>query len=758
MHAHQLLPPKPPRKRSAARWHIGEKDVVSIYGIPCKCIKSDPAAGYVFARLDDPKTTFPIDREEFNDLQDLQSFDFERDGLDSEKKLAQLKAPAPSLMELSEDERHYVLWKSRACEIFLEKRGNGEASLYGPKLDATLEQIQRQLDEEYRNGKSKRGGRQRSPGHALVKSDQFRKYWLPRYLKEGPLGLADRYQNCGRNKTNLNPEEYEILIKYTDAYLSPERPSIAGLWRDMDQEIGEINAERRRKGLPDLRVPDDDRLRIEINRLPKYDVAAARYGEEYARNLFRPVVGGVPNLTRPMQRVEADDWTTHLYVIAAVVKLWEPLSPELKKKAETARATLSAAMCCTTRCLPAVTLSLKPEAENTRTLLRMSLSDKTAIARDVGCETPWEYRALMDTFVFDEGSAYLNNITGAICTDLTIGFKSPQAEMPRQRGKIERFFQTLDIKALARFAGRAFNNPQVRGKYEAQARACVTLEELAALIVRFIVDQYHNAPHAGLGGETPRACWLRLSKKYPPTPPPGRSRLRIAFGRDFTATVQASGIEIFGNWYQSREVQEVFETHGNCDVTVRVDSEDLGAISMRRFGGWVTVLGPEIMHDVSLRLWDGALADLRRQNKDLQDLVKPIVHRAIAFQKMADEETRKRLTILYRRMTPEECERARKRMSVGVRYREEKARPAGPVDMFADAVAVGTPASPNPHAHQADEPAAAPAAPKKSRKTRRGTGVAKKSKRVPANKRNASTQPTPRTVRKPRRKWTFKGR
>lgn len=754
MHAHELLPPKPPSKRSAVRWHVGEKDVVSIYGIPCKCIKNDDA-GYVFVRVDDPDTTYTIGREEFNDLQDLQSFEFERNGLDSEKKLAQLKAPAPSLMELPEAERHYVLWKVRACEIFLEMYKNGEASLYGPALKTALDQIQRQLDEEYRNEKPKRGGRHRRFSYKLVGQDQFRKHWLQRYLFEGWLGLADRYQNCGRNKTNLKPEEYEILIKYVYKYLTPERLSIANLWGDMDQEFGEINAERRRKGLPDLRVPDDDRLRIEINKLPKYDVAAARYGEEYARNFFRPVVGGVPNLVRPMQRVEADDWTTHLHTLLVDLQLWEPISPELKEKAETKRATLSAAMCCTTRCLPAVTLSLKPEAENTRTLLRMSLSDKTAIARYVGCETPWEYRALMDTFVFDEGSAYLNNITGAICTDLTIGFKSPQAETPRQRGKIERFFQTLDIKALARFAGRAFSNPQVRGKYEAQARACVTLEELAALIVRFIVDQYHNAPHAGLGGETPRACWLRLSKKYPPTPPPGRSRLRIAFGQDFTATVQASGIEIFGNWYQSREVQEVFETHGNCDVTVRVDSEDLGAISMRRFGGWVTVLGPEIMHDVSLRLWDGALADLRRQNKDLQDLVKPVVHRAIAFQKMADEETRKRLTILYRRMTPEECERARKRMSVGVRYREERALPAAPIDMFADAVAVGTKAGPK--TPQADEPAAA-APTKKLRKTRRRAGAAKKSKRVPPKAQMKSTPPMRRKTRKPRRKWTFKGR
>ncbi len=416
-------------------------------------------------------------------------------------------------------------------------------------------------------------------------------------------------------------------------------------------------------------------------------MVAGRHGEEYARNMFRAVTGGVPDLERPMQRVEADDWSTHLHTLAIETRLWEWIRPELRDQADKVRATLSAAICCTTRVLTATVLSLDKagSTHNTRTLLRMMFSDKTRIAQYVDCNTPYEYRGNTDAFVFDEGSPYANAEILAICDAVGTPPKCPQAEMPRQRGRIERSFQTLDIRCIARFAGRAFSNPAVRGKYEAQARACVTVLELAALILRFIVDVYHNSPHAGLGGETPRACWLRISKKCPPRSPPGPAQIRVAFGEDFEATLQASGIEIFGNWYQSREVQELFAQEGNIKVTVRVDSEDLAAISLRRPGGWLTVLGPDVMKGISVAVWDAALAAVRRENQDLQNLLKPVAHRAIAFAKMADEETRKRLSILYRPMSGDDLRRARERLNVGVVYRSEGGpAPAGPIDILAD--------------------------------------------------------------------------
>lgn len=242
-------------------------------------------------------------------------------------------------------------------------------------------------------------------------------------------------------------------------YLSREAPTIAHLWGDMEKEFAKLNRDRIETAGIDLRdyagidlarvskefkehmdgrgvalltCPAIDLLRVEIRRLPPFDVIAARKGEEVAQRFFHPSKGGVQGLIRPMQRVEADDWKTHLHTLVMELRpLWDAISPELREAAPKKRCVFSAAICCTTRVIPAMTLALSTGASNTKQLLRMCVSDKTALARSIGCETPWEYRGTMDTFVVDEGSALLNAETEFVCTDLGIAFKSPQINTPR---------------------------------------------------------------------------------------------------------------------------------------------------------------------------------------------------------------------------------------------------------------------------------------------------------------------------------------
>ena len=459
-----------------------------------------------------------------------------------------------------------------------------------------------------------------------------------------------------------------------------------------------------------------------------------------------------------MERVEADDWKTHLHTLVMELRpIWDAISPELRDAAPKKRCTFSASICCTTRVIPAMTLALTGGASNTKQILRMCAMDKTALARSIGCETPWEYRATIGTFVVDEGTPLMNVQTQFICTDLGIAFKSPQINTPQQRPKIERFFQTLDIRGLLRFSGRAFSNPQVRGKYESLARACVTVEELAALIVRFVVDVYHNSPHAGLGGETPRACWLRLTKTRAPFVPPGPNRIRLAFGETFTSTLQAQGIEIFGNWYSSALTDWLFQKVPQREYKVKVDGEDLGAISIlvtrethdgRKEEEWKTVIGPDVMKGVSAAVWEAVLADLRRQNRDLQNLVKPVVHRAIEFAQKGDAETRKRLSILYRPKTLGELEALRLQLTETVRYRTTSLKPQDkPIDVLARRIPVGTKAPP-------PDTARVPPRPEKPVKGGAAAKLAKTKRPKPAKPRSAAgARPS-----KPLRAWKPKVR
>jgi putative transposase len=747
MDARTFLPPRPPR-RKPVRWHVGKDGVVSIFGVECTCIENSKA-GYVFAHVGNPRITFPLSVAEFDELKDLESFRYDKDGLSAETSHALLHSGVRSLSDLPKEQRDYVNRKVRACRTFLQMERDGLATRGDVGMPLALATIQLQFDRKIRNENGKRGGR---PPFKVVGAKAFRE-WLDRFEKDGPLGLCERYHLCGNRQPYYTPDEWELLFEYVWKYLSPERVTIKELHRQMDTAANGtdgINAKRRRRGQRDLRVPDDDLLRREIARLPAFDVMAARYSEAEAINFFRAAQGGVPGLVQPMQRVEADEWTVHLQTLAIELGLWKALSPALREKAKKVRVCLAAALCCLTRCIVGMTVAPEASSQSTRMLLRMSLMDKTAIARFVGAETPWEYRGLIGNFSVDEGSSNVNLDTPMICADLGIGFKVPQAEMPTQRGKIERLFQTFDIRALIRFSGRTFSNPAMRKKYNSLARACVTVDEFCALIVRFVVDEYHNTPHAGLNGEMPRACWLRLTKKYPPTVPPGRAKIRNVFGEDITATLEPSGLRVFGNWYWSPSLQKIFENAGKTEVNIRVDTEDLGAISVRRPDGWLSVAGPEFMDGVSLGIWESANESMRRQNGGMEDMLKPLVRRAIAYALKADEATRKRLLIQYRPMTGEDLERARKRMWIGVRDKRDPGRASQPaqMDLFAGALPTGKSARRSVPRRKTVVDAAVPAKHPKTRST---------TKTRPARRPRTKERPAANAPEKTRG-WTIRGR
>ena len=119
----------------------------------------------------------------------------------------------------------------------------------------------------------------------------------------------NQYHLCGRGDDRYGWEERLILIDFVYRYLSREAPTIAHLWRDMEEEFAKLNRARIEvagldlrdyagldlarvtkefkehmdaRGVALLTCPAVDLLRTEIRRLPPFDVIAARKGEEVA--------------------------------------------------------------------------------------------------------------------------------------------------------------------------------------------------------------------------------------------------------------------------------------------------------------------------------------------------------------------------------------------------------------------------------------------------------------------------------------------
>lgn len=683
--AHSFLPKRPrrPKGRHAIRWHVADADKATIYGIPCKLVYDGPE-GKIFQSLANPSVHYKFTNEEYEDLLESQDFDLEPEGCSLKTAQAKLKAGVSSVSELAKAQQAVVHLRHIAIQKFSKMCADGDASRTEYLLDTVMDPIQSHVDTEAR----KHG----IVSIALPKAHEFLK-WVRRYEELGQLGIVPRTHKRGNRKDRYCSEVLLLVRKHAKIFLRAERPTRELAYGDLKVEISNINKVRRKAGKPDLPTPDYDFMCKAVRRLAPFDVMAGRHLEESAKRKFHPSRGGMPNIIRAMQRIEMDDWECHLHNLAIELELWEPVRPEVQEMAEKTRCNLSVAMDCFTRVLPALVLSLGKHSINTKTMLRMCMTDKTPLARAIGCETPWEYRGNPWHVAADEGTEYLNSVLTGICQSAGIEHISPQTETPQQRPKVERVLQTLEIRSLLRFSGRAFNNPQVRGKYEAEARAVTTVEELAHLLVRFIVDVYHNTPHDGLDGDTPRNFWLGETKEMGPRAS-GKPFLRHVFGERYKVTLHPSGIEIFGNWYTNPVLEKRARDLPERDYIVIVDEEDLGGITVEiEDGEPLEVVGPACMNGVNVDVWNMALASMRRGNKHVQDITEETVLRAIEYAQEADTKTRARLAIRWRLKTPEELEALRNSIGPAIQHAAKRAVPGQPekqVDMFAGSRRVGT--------------------------------------------------------------------
>ena len=95
---------------------------------------------------------------------------------------------------------------------------------------------------------------------------------LQRYKESdgNPLSLMRKKRD---DSGRFEPEVEELIQKYIGVYLTPIKPSIASVYRDLELEIYQINKERKKENLESLSRPHINTLRHRISLLSGAEVA-----------------------------------------------------------------------------------------------------------------------------------------------------------------------------------------------------------------------------------------------------------------------------------------------------------------------------------------------------------------------------------------------------------------------------------------------------------------------------------------------------
>jgi len=349
-----------------ARYAFGKFDRVHINGMACKVIHQSED-GYVFGADDSVGLAQGYTHGQLSRLGAQGRIRVEMGYYDVASARKRLFQSAGFVNDLPFKSHARLSKKDAYCEALLELRRDGLIKMTDESLGANMVLIKgKALEYAGKDTRVGDDGLDISRNFGEAPSPRTLRRWLVAKDELGLIGLADAMHRRGNRTRVMGPEEIRLLMTEVRKYLSPEKPTIKMIHEGVQIVFAERNAERVKVGLGVLTTPSRETVRRAVRELDPFQVTLAREGEAAARKKYRPVLNGL-DLTRPLQRVEIDEWQVDLIALMNDSGMFGLLTDDERAamglNKDKARWWITVAICCTTRCILSMVLSRQPGGE-----------------------------------------------------------------------------------------------------------------------------------------------------------------------------------------------------------------------------------------------------------------------------------------------------------------------------------------------------------------------------------------------------------
>ncbi len=434
--------------------------------------------------------------------------------------------------------------------------------------------------------------------------------WVRRYREHGLAGLGRLVRKDAGQRRGL-PQEELLLIE--GLALQPPRRSVATIHR----LVCEVASQ---KGWP---CPSYRRVCQIVRGISPSLMTLSQEGKSAQRDQFDLILRREAN--RPNEIWQADHY--HL-------KIWV-----LDEEGQPVRPWLTVILDDYSRAIAGFRLTLCAP-----TALHSALTLRQAILRKE--QAHWQIHGIPKVFYTDHGRDFTSDHLEQVAADLSMQVIFSRQGKPRGRGKLERFFGTVEQLLLQRLPGYA---PTERGQWpderekRNEQRASEAQLSVAAFERRFevwVVEEYHQRVHSELGC-TPASRWVEGG--FVPLVPRSVEQLDLLLLTvPKERKVRREGIAFEGYWY----------THPNLtayvgeQVVIRYDPADMGEIRVfyeRRF--LCRAICPELSgEEVSLKDLEAARKERRRYERgelrERKKVVKRLTKEEVPAEWRREEETR----------------------------------------------------------------------------------------------------------------------
>lgn len=399
--------------------------------------------------------------------------------------------------------------------------------------------------------------------------------WDERLKTKGFASLVDRRYLSGNHLSKLHPIVGQIIGEVLDERVSLEKSSpkhIHGaISRRVDEEhitrkahllereqSGEVVSLDEHKDLERIVAPSMRTVKSWIDRTAPIESMFRKEGPDWLlRNQL--ISGEGIKAERAGQVVMIDEYDIDLMSIVPYEFLLHWLGhtklEELNITGDKAiRVVLSVTIDAYTGCILGLQIGKTATPELAKRTIMMSMMDKTAIGEAAGAHGKWNQFLRPEKLMHDSGNAYIAYVTEALCAQLRIDKIAAPKAKPYIRGLMERIFRTIHSCLLEAIPGKTFSNTVLRGEYNSEAEAVLSLDDLIQVLTIWIVDIYHNNPNLGRDGSTPSELWnheMTVGKGCRPVP--DLKTMSHVFGTTLTRQAQHTGIRIMHANYFSNE-------------------------------------------------------------------------------------------------------------------------------------------------------------------------------------------------------------
>ncbi len=407
--------------------------------------------------------------------------------------------------------------------------------------------------------------------------------WVKIYRKNGLAGLI-RKRRSDRGKHRIVPDELKLLIEGL-ALQSPPR-SITSIHRQI------ITIAKEKSWL----IPSYKTVANIINRIDPGLRTLALKGEKVYKNQYDLIYRR--ESSRPNEIWQADHSLLDIWIF--------------DEQGNPARPWLTIIMDDYSRAVAGYYLSCESPS-----ILRTALTLRQAISRKANPH--WQIQGIPDKFYTDNGSDFTSKHLEQVSADIKMQLVFSIPGQPRGRGKIERFFETVNQLLLSNLSGY---NPN--GQFP-EGGPVLTLKQLETLFMNWLILEYNSRKH-GETGMPPMVRWK--NNAFLPRLPESTEQLDLLLLTvSKSRRVRTDGIH-FQNY---RYMSHLLSAYVGEDVMIRYDPRDMAEIRVFYDNKFLCIANCQELSEetVSLKEVISARNKRRRELKKILSNRKQIIEKYI---------------------------------------------------------------------------------------------------------------------------------